>query len=308
MYQAEQPGYADAPQAPTPRMGPLRYLLAHWRGELPLWQSFWVNCVALDGLLYFLWIETWNLSYPDDAYIAIVRATVSISVLTYLLWPWQLVGCWRASLKHVQLPDGADWGKWARGYLVVAAMNLLVLPTGQSGFPTEDLRIAITGDENANYTVTFAADNEGVIVEGDFGWGLTDRVRTVLDAHPDVQKVLLESGGGWVEEGQDLHRLIHDRGLNTYVSGECSSACVTAFLGGRERVLWRGGEMGFHASSGGDEADIAHDKQFDLDAGVDPAFVERSYQTPNDSMWYPSYEELLNANVVTEVKTLKSER
>jgi hypothetical protein len=36
-------------------------------------------------------------------------------------------------------------------------------------------------------------------------------------------------------------------------------------------------------------------------AGLTEDFIVRSFETPADSVWYPTYDELREANVITEI-------
>jgi hypothetical protein len=77
-----------------------------------------------------------------------------------------------------------------------------------------------------------------------------------LPAKP-VTAVYLDSPGGSLEEGMALGRYFHSAGIRTLVSGPgavCTSACSTAFLGGRDGQTgkpWRAkgsnAHLGFHS-------------------------------------------------------------
>lgn len=72
-----------------------------------------------------------------------------------------------------------------------------------------------------------------------------------------VTAVYLDSPGGSLEEGMALGRYFHSAGIRTIVAGAgvvCSSACSTAFLGGRDAETgkpWRAkgsaAHLGFHS-------------------------------------------------------------
>ena len=49
---------------------------------------------------------------------------------------------------------------------------------------------------------------------------------------------------------QALERLILDRNKDTLVTGECSSACITAFAGGARRSIARDARLGMHSAGG----------------------------------------------------------
>jgi len=70
------------------------------------------------------------------------------------------------------------------------------------------------------------------------------RMRDVLPANPRIDTVVLTSSGGDIWTAMRLGELFTERRFKTAVSGQCSSACVIAFLGGVERVFANGADPG----------------------------------------------------------------
>ena len=146
-----------------------------------------------------------------------------------------------------------------------------------------------------------------VELAGGMNHGTADALKNILDAAPGVRIVHLNSSGGWISEGHDVHRILRDRGLTTYTSTDCVSACTIAFLGGRERYLGTKGRLGFHSSSvGGVDQSRLPEINADVRAtlqvhGVPSAFIEKALGTRSGSMWYPTTQELLSARIVTRV-------
>jgi hypothetical protein len=116
--------------------------------------------------------------------------------------------------------------------------------------------------------------------------------------------VHLDSVGGRLGEGEKMFNLIRARGLTTYVSAKCMSACTLAFAGGRERFLRKDATLGFHRGSFPGarerELDSAQRKVFQL-AGFDAKFIDTALSTPHSGMWRPSPEVLVGARVVTKL-------
>lgn len=144
-------------------------------------------------------------------------------------------------------------------------------------------------------------------VYGELKPGTADAVERLVQANPQVRTIHLNSPGGLVREGLWLREVIFRHGLDTYTSHACSSACTYAYLGGREQYLRRGARLGFHATSEENQS-AAELKPFDdwrvedaIAWGVDPAFAAKAYLTPNDTIWYPTTQELLDAGVVTKL-------
>jgi len=110
--------------------------------------------------------------------------------------------------------------------------------------------------------------------------------------------------GGRLGEGEKLYELISSRGLDTYVSSQCMSACTMAFAGGRERYLREGAALGFHkgAFPGANDGRLDQlQKAIFVRAGFDAGFITKALSTPSSEMYQPESSELLSAHVITAV-------
>jgi len=71
-------------------------------------------------------------------------------------------------------------------------------------------------------------------------------VEVLIKENPQLSFVILESPGGQIYEGRGLSRLFTKHQLDTYSYKECSSACATAYIGGKQRYPGSNDEIGFH--------------------------------------------------------------
>ena len=142
-------------------------------------------------------------------------------------------------------------------------------------------------------------------IVGGLKYGLADDFVKILAASRHVKIVHLNSTGGRLGEGEKLYEVIRSRGLTTYVSSKCLSACTLAFAGGRERYLRKGAVLGFHkgafpgVNDGGTDT-IQRDvfvRALDFDRG----FITKALSTPNEEMYKPDPDVLLAARVITGV-------
>jgi hypothetical protein len=217
---------------------------------------------------------------------------------------WWGVGVQRAAIRSV------DHG----GSMLVAALSGLVgvgafawvalfwMQSARHVFP--DVWATLNGT-----AMPAAVDLEAparLVVTGDLEFGTTRAVKAALDAKQGVQVVRLESRGGRVAEGLALGRLLRDRGLTTLVSGECSSACVTAFAGGERRVITPNARLGLHSAGGGGsnaasigEANRRSD-EFIASRGVDWRVLEMGAAVAHDAIWFPARAVLLASNLATD--------
>lgn len=72
----------------------------------------------------------------------------------------------------------------------------------------------------------------------------------VLESHPELKAVSLNSPGGRVLPALEIARSINSKGLSTSVpqADQCHSACALIFLAGKERIAH--GKLGVHQISG----------------------------------------------------------
>jgi hypothetical protein len=155
-----------------------------------------------------------------------------------------------------------------------------------------------------DYSIRVMRDGTEAEIVGGFKYGLTDDFTKTLSASRDIKIVHLDSLGGRIGEGRRMFELIRDRGLSTYVSARCASACTLAFAGGKERYLHKRATLGFHrgAYAGVDEGDF-EGIQADVfrRAGFDPSFIQTALSTPHKDLWRPGSDILLRARVITQV-------
>jgi hypothetical protein len=107
---------------------------------------------------------------------------------------------------------------------------------------------------------TFAADIKSVppkksddaafiIIEGRIKSGDDEKFRKIAAEYSDAI-VLLNSEGGALVPAMDIGRTVKLRGYRTaiYKDSSCASACALIWVAGSKRVIFEGGEVGFHAS------------------------------------------------------------
>ena len=100
------------------------YFLAHWRGELPLWVSFWANLVLIAVALRVLdlWISR-NLPVVDMPFIAILMALYAITML--VIYIWQIVGVWRSADRDKAETKGKMIGGIVQFLIVIGVLSTI---------------------------------------------------------------------------------------------------------------------------------------------------------------------------------------
>ena len=281
----------------------MNYFLRHWRGELSLPLSYWLN-----GILGTIVVTVLVLSFAsaledsENSFSFLIYWLASIAVVTSVT-AWQLVGVWRSAERYEGL---AVWSALARLMVIVGFMNLAnrysqeYIPAINESIEFADWR------STAQWRILLLKDGHEIELAGAIGDGISRELSIILDSAPSVELVHVNlSQGGLVKEATRIQKLISQRGLSTYVSGECVSACTIVYLGGVNRYLKSTGRIGFHAYStpGVKQGEMSFfdQKEYLRSFGIKNSFVEKIFATPSDDMWYPTVDELVDANVVHKV-------
>ena len=110
------------------------------------------------------------------------------------------------------------------------------------------------------------------------------------------------------ENLERFFRLFRERKLATHVDTGCASACTIAFLGGVERSIGPKGRLGFHRASfpGMGDSDMYESNRgirrfLIYSARLTPEFADRVFETPANSIWVPTPQELLAGGVINRV-------
>jgi hypothetical protein len=282
------------------------YVLRHWRGELPLPVSYWLNGVVVTAVFTIvIKIVPWD-DFVSKSPKFYSTAIIALWVLLAIATIWQLVGIWHSAGNYLRQGKSKLWGNLAKVAVVLglisAAANYVSVGIPQI---TEYAKIATGNDPIGTYQLRVLRDATEIEIAGAIVFGLTDDVRRTLDAHPTVLIIHLNSEGGRVSEARNLRDLIGSRRLTTYTASGCFSACTLAYAAGEKRLIARGAILGFHQYSfpgvkGSDFLfEYEKDKQDWLARGFAEAFVNRAFSTPNNEMWKPTHRELFQAGFVT---------
>jgi len=305
---AHQPLAPDAAVAlAVPRRN---YLVRHWRGELSLPVSYWLNGLlgglaigVMIGVLHYL------VSHGHDDAQPVRWLDYLIAAWTFalLVTVWQSVGVWRAATRY---RDGGKtfWGGAAKVMVVISLLqvgaNALFVGVPQ-GLGIYEI---VHGDTRVGpHAFHVLANGTTLEFSGGITFGVAKEMDEFLGAMSNVRWVQLNSIGGRILEAQKMSDIIKRRGLSTFVSQTCVSACTIVFLGGKDRLLLSSGRLGFHqpAFRGMTMADrtiaISTEEARLQRFGLSPQFAERANAAPPNDMWYPDKDELVREGVVTRL-------
>jgi hypothetical protein len=281
----------------------ISYLMRHWRGELPLPVSWWINGVALTGFLVANDVTGYLPGWPPaiESRAGFGAFFAASLVLTLVVPAWQVIGIFRAADRHAATGGRVLAGRITQSFATVLTILLAIRFLIFTGESVPGLRLAYASD----YTVSVTPAGRLLEISGSFGYGLAREVRRVLAANPRVRRVRLESGGGALSEAQRVRDLIVARGLDTDSRTRCASACVSAYIGGHHRLLARAARIGLHLPRNpgfgrrgplGDAytGEIGYFAQH----GV-PLWFRQRWVLTGREFWYPPPAQLRQAGIVT---------
>jgi hypothetical protein len=290
------------------------FVATNWRGEYPLWVTFWILGVPGTLILGAMPYALVRAFEADTGY-----GPINMLIVTAITWfwvvvigAWLLVGVWRSAGRHsaerARVGKSARWAGLAKAAVVLGFVRL-VTAFGVSGVPLliEMSRMTLNDLALSDYSIRVLRDGTEVEIAGGIKFGLTDDFLRTLRASPQIAVVHLSSIGGQIAEADKLATVIRDRKLDTYAGHYCKSVCMLAFAAGRERWILKQAKLGVHgpAFPGTDKSRPGSAVELQRNnfarAGIDRDFIERALATSNKDMWTPSIEELRRAGVVTRI-------
>lgn len=298
---------------PSAKAGRRSYVVRHWRGELSLPVSCWINSLLLTAIYTQFKKSAWPVflaEFPKPYSIFVISTWVFGGMITI----WQLVGIWRSADHYLKQGKSKLWGDlakvWVAAGLISSARMFALIGIPQM---VEYSEIAMGHDPVGTYDLRVLNDATELDLTGFFAFGLGNDVARILEEHPTIRMIRLESQGGRISEARKVRQLIDSRQMTTYTSERCYSACMLPYVAGRERLITKEASLGFHQYSydypgmkGYDfkpeydsRLEYEKDKQDWLSRGFSRDFVERAFSTPNSEMWEPTHRELFDARIVT---------
>ncbi len=110
----------------------MNHFKQHWKGELPLWVSFWVNYFLLNVFLHLITAVV-LMGQMSDQYASEERAIYIVQLYLILngaqlivVYPWQMVGLWRAGNRERKETNKKLWPGLAQAVVVIGALWLVV--------------------------------------------------------------------------------------------------------------------------------------------------------------------------------------
>ena len=99
------------------------YIGRHWRGELSLATSFWINIFLVDLFLKSVEILTSAFihNFSTGTHVSIIHNPFIIMIL----YPWQIIGLWRSCDRHIKTTGKRFWARTAQVLVVLGFIATL---------------------------------------------------------------------------------------------------------------------------------------------------------------------------------------
>ena len=282
------------------------YLLRHWRGQLPLAQSYWLNSFLANFALTIvgLTLKSMGATSIDLAYFAV--AFLFYVLLVYAASIWSIVGVWRSAGRHPARGGSPAWGFIARGMTIFSTLALFAATPGLWAQSREFALIAVGRDPIGDPAkLTLVDGGKRMLLRGAITAGTAHRFEKAIANAGSLRTVELQSPGGRIAEALRMAEIIKARGWSTRVERDCESACTLLLMAGKDRSADPMATVGFHQPdfpglSASDRAEIIRTNRDDyIKAGVSPAFVDRIMETAPSDMWYPVHADMVDAGVLS---------
>ena len=283
------------------------FIVRHWRGHLSLTKSWFLVGGVISTILFIALSAGLALfSTTSDSLQAVAVATLLFFLLFVAVRTWAVVGIWRSAGNHAARGGTQLWANIARILLVIGLMGSLVQARNYWLMTSEYGKLALGRDALGKpASMTVSADGRILLIDGALASGSWQAFRSLIDQHPAVKAVHLNSIGGRIFDADKIARLIRAKRLDTQVVDRCVSACTIILLAGHERMANRLANIGFHqpdfpGTDGAMRAGmIAGNSELYREAGIAQPFIDRVMATPPAKVWYPNYDELMQAGVLT---------
>ncbi len=296
-------------QTPIPKRG---YFFRHWHGELSLAKSYWINFWLLSIALTFVLVFWMAFSINNDPVFYSRTALLIVAVIYLIIYPWQIIGLWRSATNTTQKTGKTFWPRVVKFLVIMGVLGSFSAEMQDREWYKQLYYDAFVLSKAKNYDVSV---KEGVItINGDFDYGISDKVEKILKNDQSIEFVTLNSDGGLLHEAKKLSKLILLNSLNTHTNDGCQSACTVAYISGNTRYIYKDADLGFHQYSIARPnarvdkltlLDLLHDQQEDAKffqkRGVSKIFTDQMYKYEADSMWYPTINDLKRYGVVHKI-------
>jgi hypothetical protein len=215
----------------------VNYFMHHWRGDLSLPVSFWLSgmgTIIILNALYGLYLYAFYLVRHDIDPLLVSPESYLFQLSAFDLfrlpvYAWLTIGIWRSASIRSERPGSHLWELASKLVCILLMAAVVYNEIIVDGPKIWTLVQYLGGDKEMGPHSVKVLPGGMVEYEGPITRGSAQDLRRALDANP-ARMVVLSSEGGRLGDAETMRRLITERGLNTFISRECLSACTLAFL------------------------------------------------------------------------------
>jgi hypothetical protein len=135
------------------------YFIRHWRGQLSLPVSYWINSVLGTVSVVFVSALVGALVQPTESLLTWVFLIFTVWIFAIVVTVWQLVGVWRSAGNHKSRGGSSFWAGAAR-FMVCLGFLSLAGTLFNNAIPqlASVLRIAAGDQETGDHTLKILRD------------------------------------------------------------------------------------------------------------------------------------------------------
>lgn len=287
------------------------WLADHWRGNLSLGVSYWINGTLLAGVVGGLLPTLLETAMLGRESIQLGAALTLVALLLGLaIWLWAAVGIWRSADKHPLRGGSGAWATVAKVMVVLGGLSVLARGQESAASYRETLNLAV-GYDSFGAPAKSIVNGGSIEIDGPLSLGAAARFESVLENSSGIRTVSINSNGGRIGEAKQIASLIERSGLDTVARGNCLSACTIVLMAGKHRSITPRASVGFHQGSfpgmTSSETSFMNDQMLAAlrRKRVDEGFIARSTEANPSEMWTPTEDEMFDAGVLNSVNTAR---
>lgn len=274
-----------------------------WRGDSSLAQIF--CCYALFHIICTAILS--NPPWEELASFGLFYVCVFAALVALLLGGGlvMLRALWRSTLRYAIDGGAALFCGLARGaalVLLIASAHMAILTCAPRLIELANIATGVI--PTGNYRLNLVRGGTELAIDGAIGIGLSKKVAQVLDRHPLVQALQLNSSGGSARESRKLRDLIVARKLSTTTSQGCYGVCTLAYMAGEPEQIGEQASLRSYRSAQpgmpdrGLRRNVERDRRDWLARGVPAVFADQALSVRGPNGWEPSNNELVAAKIV----------
>lgn len=274
------------------------YIARHWRGQLPLTQSFGLGAlVMVPFALWFVLAANAVASHSGTTPPTLILTIAPPFILFLLADIWGAVGIWRCASKHNKFARPiAAWAARTAQAAVVA--NFVILLAATMLFGAQLRAVLARPQANApSYEVTLRGNT--AVFHGRMNAAAAGELELLLSDQSVKRLAIADSSGGDAVAALPLAKLVHARKLFVVALGHCDPACIFLLAAGSVRAVLPETVLQF---------DAGIDAKIYRQAGLDGMPFDALHARRARTQFTPSLRRLIANGFVTSIFVLSNRR